>query len=94
MYNVEIVNESAVSEIAALAGQTVAEWIQARVTELDANCAAQVRNIRASEAASKLATYAELPQAEQAKVDKVFADYEASKPVEPKEEDTGEIIKP
>lgn len=81
---VTIEHESEVGIVAELSGQTVAQWIQARVTELDLNCVAQVKNLRASQVAEKVSLYDRLPEKDKADVGVIFAKAQAVKEAEEK----------
>jgi succinyl-CoA synthetase alpha subunit len=80
--SVTITKDTEVGIVAGLSGQTVAQWIQARVTELEGNCVAQVRNLRAKEVADKVSLYDRLPEKDRADVDVIFAKAQAAKEAE------------
>ena len=61
----------------ALVDSAVQDWLQARVTELDANCAAQVRNLRAKDAQEKMTEYLKMDAEDQAAVDAAFESHAA-----------------
>jgi hypothetical protein len=87
-FTVVIENEDTLAIVANMAGITPQEWIQARVTELNNNNNAQVKNLRAKEVADKLVLYNKLSTKDKANVDMIFAKAQAAKEAEekPKEE--------
>ncbi len=61
---------------------TPAQWVQSRVTELDLNCVAQVKNAKAKETVEKVGLYDRLDAKDKADVDVIFAKAQAAKEAE------------
>lgn len=80
--SVTIEHEADVTWVAGQANQTLAQWVQSRVTELDLNCVAQVKNARAKETVEKVGLYDRLDAKDKANVDVIFAKAQAAKEAE------------